>query len=138
MPSLVTQLEGVKEVLAKLRKQREVIGANVEKGLKLAGLLLQRESQNLVPVDLGILKASAFTRAEGKGFETLVNVGYTAFYAMYVHEAVGMVLKGIPRASGRGRHWDPQGRAQAKFLEEPARRLAPRLQKLVQETARVK
>ncbi len=35
--------------------------------LLLAGLRLQRESQKLVPVDTGNLRASAFTRLEAKG-----------------------------------------------------------------------
>lgn len=91
-------------------------------GLKTAGLFLQRQSQGLVPVDFGILKASAFTRAEGEGFSTVVLVGYTAFYAMYVHEMVEMKGKGKPRrAPSKGNYWDPAGRGQAKFLEAPAR-----------------
>lgn len=37
-------------------------------GLLMAGLALQRDSQQLVPVDTGALKGSAFTRVErGKG-----------------------------------------------------------------------
>ena len=54
-----------------------------------------------------------------------VVVGYSAGYALYVHEAVGMKLKGLPRQPpGKGLYWDPQGRAQAKFLEQPARELS--------------
>lgn len=39
-------------------------GATLAQGLVLAGLRLQRESQLLVPVDTGALKASAFTRLD--------------------------------------------------------------------------
>jgi len=55
-----------------------------------------------------------------------VIVGYTQSYAVYVHEAVGMVLKGQPRTGKKssGKYWDPQGRAQAKFLEEPFRKIS--------------
>jgi hypothetical protein len=75
--------------------------------------------------------------------EAAVAVGYTANYALFVHEAVGMVLKGLSRdprvrrieqggdpakarprprkKEPRGRYWDPQGRGQAKFLETPLR-----------------
>lgn len=68
-----------------------------------------------------------------------VIVGYTAAYALYVHENVGMKLKGLPRGGGggrdkktgrfkkgtgrKGRYWDPQGRGQNKFLEQPFREL---------------
>lgn len=44
-------------------------------------------------------------------------VTFTAPYALYVHEAVEMVLKGKPRPSGIGVYWGPNG--MAKFLETP-------------------
>ncbi len=57
-----------------------------------------------------------------------VIVGYTASYALYVHESPG-TLKGQPRGAKkgskkgtyRGHYWDPQGRAIPKFLEKPFR-----------------
>lgn len=51
-----------------------------------------------------------------------VVVGYEADYALAVHENIEMAGKGKPRRSGHGLYWDPQGKAQAKFLEDPARR----------------
>ena len=52
-----------------------------------------------------------------------LKVGYTCPYAAFVHEKVGMVLQGVPRANGHGRYWDPQGVAEAKFLERAYREL---------------
>lgn len=53
-----------------------------------------------------------------------VTVGYSAPYALFVHEDVEMVLLGKPRPSGIGGYWDAfSGRGNAKFLEGPARRL---------------
>jgi len=49
-----------------------------------------------------------------------IRVGFSAPYAMFVHEAVGMVLAGEPRSSGIGTYWSPNG-AQAKFVEQPTR-----------------
>jgi hypothetical protein len=56
------------------RELHPILGENVRKavlrgatllhGLYLAGLPIQRESQKLVPIDTGNLKASAFTRKE--------------------------------------------------------------------------
>lgn len=64
-------------------------------------------------------------------------VGYSAPYAMAVHEKVGMVLKGVPRPKPKkGKYWDPQGRAQAKFLEEPSRRLKNELKEFIREQLR--
>lgn len=75
--------------------------------------------------------------------EAEVIVGYTAAYAVHVHENLEMKWKGLPRSgetpparfsgSGKGLFWDPQGRAQSKFLEDPCRRLAPELGRIVRE-----
>jgi hypothetical protein len=120
---------GADSVLKNLIREDRRVRGQMMRGLKKAGLTLQRESQRLVPVDTGNLKASAFVREDGDS----VVVGYTASYALYVHEAVGMVLRGVPRSHGKGRYWDPQGRAQAKFLEEPARRLKPQLMEMIRK-----
>ena len=120
----VNTIVGVEQVLARLKAETVAMSLGCSRGLRLAGLMLQRESQRVVPVDYGVLKASAFTRATGSGFSTQVTVGYTANYAIYVHENVEMKLKGQPRLPPhKGKYWDPQGRGQAKFLEEPARRM---------------
>lgn len=87
----------------------------------------------------------------GQYVEASVAVGYTAAYAVYVHENLEMKLKGISRdprerqtKSGKhldtprdrktepkGSFWDPQGQGQAKFLEAPARYLKSELAAIV-------
>lgn len=129
---------GVKEFQRMLKLKTAAIGPKLQNGLTIAGLFLQRESQLLVPVDFGILKASAFTRRTGANFATVVNVGYTAYYAMYVHENVEMKGKGLPRkAPSKGNYWDPAGRGQAKFLEEPARRLRPQMFAIIKKATQL-
>lgn len=66
------------------------------------------------------------------GTEATVIVGYTAAYAMAVHEDVEMKLAG-QRRTGRkkGKYWDPQGRAKAKFLEGPFRELSSTIVSIV-------
>jgi len=63
-----------------------------------------------------------------------VIVGYSSSYALYVHEnreihPPGMILAGKYRKGKKhkGRYWDPQGRAQPKFLEQPFRELRSEL-----------
>jgi len=85
------------------------------RGLKKAGLFLQGESQRQTPVDTGALRNSAGTRASGKGFGTVVRVGYSVRYAVYVHENLF------------AHH--PVGNA--KFLERPARQHRKTLGKIV-------
>jgi hypothetical protein len=129
----VAGILGLNFVIRNLIGSQQRLAVGLQRGLKRAGLKLQRESQKLVPIETGALKASAYTRAFGAGFSTKVAVGYTAAYALPVHEAVAMKLKGQLRGAPeghpgyRGRYWDPQGKAQAKFLEQPARRMARQL-----------
>ena len=80
------QIEGLNELVQKLQKAEGQILNNVNRGIKKAGLFLQRESMLLVPIQTGNLRASAFTRASGKGKDFSVVVGYTASYAVFVHE----------------------------------------------------
>lgn len=57
-----------------------------------------------------------------------MQVGYSAPYAIYVHENMEMVLEGEPRPSGIGVYWGrPNRPGQSKFLEQPARELADEL-----------
>ncbi len=81
-----------------------------------------------------------------------VIVGYTAAYALYVHENKEMKLKGkrreiwftskqghkirIKGKFGKGRYWDPQGKGQSKFLEQPAREKQDVLAALVVKAAK--
>ncbi len=109
------------------------------RGLKRAGKEYQRafrqalleegeaimlESQNQVPRDTGFLANSRFVRVEDGGGEITLELGYTAPYAIYVHE-------------------DPTARHRAptkwKFLEDPikdasnglSQRLARRIRSLL-------
>jgi len=68
------------------------------------------------------LEESNISASRNKGWSVVV--GFTATYALYVHENMEMKLKGLPRPKGRGLYWDPQGIAGPKFLEGPARELS--------------
>lgn len=112
----------IKAVQRGLRKTQAKHAKGWARGLKVAGLFLQRLSQKIVPLDTAALKNSAGTRAEGEGFQTVVIVFYTMFYAVYVHENLWHA------------HAFP---TQAKFLEQPARENRNEILHLVwQEVAR--
>ena len=100
--------------------------------------------ENLV-FKLGDMAAKASTDQN-----PVVAVGFTAAYALYVHENMeiwppGMRLKGLPRGGGkvksgkrkgkpkRGYYWDPQGKAGPKFLEGPARELKEEFGRIILE-----
>ncbi len=103
------KIMGVSKVLRKMKKATKGFEARAERGLKNAGLFVQRESMKIVPIDLGNLKGTATTdNIGGKGFKTdvVVHYGAGADYAVYVHENLNAKHK-----SGR----------QAKYLESVIR-----------------
>lgn len=83
-------MASVSDISAVKTKIRAVVNkkiAGMTRGLKTAGMLILRDSQKIVPVDYGPLKASGFVRAKGANTKNVdVTVGYTAAYAVYVHE----------------------------------------------------
>lgn len=107
------RLEGVKKMIAELKRRGVVTAQEFARNVRRAGLFLQRESQLIVPVDTGNLKNSAFTRkAGGRGWKVIVVVGYTAAYAIFVHENL------------EARHKEGK---EAKFLEKPLREKRDRI-----------
>ena len=140
----ITNIPAIKAQMLKDLNRRM---PGLTRGLKKCGLLLQRESMKIVPVDKGNLKASVFTRSENDNTPfVVVYVGYTAAYAIYVHENLDALhgaafniiyanqlaayrergRKGllIMRLAGDGPFSHSRGLSQqAKFLERPFRRL---------------
>lgn len=74
----------------------------------------------------GIAKVVEQLRARAAKHGNVVSavVGYTAAYALWVHEMIEK-HRGEPRSGGKGNYWDPPGRGQPKFLEQPARTEGP-------------
>ena len=145
MASMV-KIMGMSQVLKNLATVDTRLQDAAARGLKLAGLFLQRESQEIVPVQFGTLKASAFTRASGSGYKTDVIVGYTAAYAVYVHENLEALhgaaynaahSKRIAEAvrtktsTVRSGSFARGANQQAKFLERPAREKRQDMLKMV-------
>ena len=131
--AVIVRITGVNGAVQKIKLTGRAVEQKLPAALKRAGLFLQRESMKLVPVQYGPLKASAFTRAEGRGFRTRVIVGYTAAYAIYVHEittaAHGKAYNtkyareiAAAKTPAEKKIWFRRGpNQQAKFLETPAR-----------------
>ncbi len=141
----MAKISGLDDIIKNLRRANTQIGRGVARGLKRGGLLLQRASQEIVPVDKGPLKASAFTRnVGGSGFDTDIIVGYTAEYAVYVHEdleaAHGAAFNekyAKQIADSGNKSFRSRGvNQQAKFLEQPARELRPVILKIIHQEAK--
>lgn len=110
-------VEGLEESIAELVRRVDEIEGKTEAGLFAGALIVQAEAQRRVPVEYGVLRASAFTqRSQANKME--VEVGFSAAYALSIHENLEQRLKGQPRPSGLGVFWGPHG--QPKFLESAA------------------
>jgi hypothetical protein len=107
-------LKGLDECLANLNREIKGIEDATIGGLLAAGLIIQRDAQKHVPVEHGFLRASAFTRkAIGSTDQKPgVEVGFSAAYALFVHENLEQKWKGKPRLSGLGVYWGPAGEPQ--------------------------
>ena len=117
-------MEGLNRVMSNLsRSVSKIEGATVG-GLLAGGLIIQGEAQRRVPVHYGKLRASAYTRKSPKRKEA-VEVGFSAAYALWVHENLQAKLRGQPRKDGIGVYWGPKGEPQ--FLLKAANITRPRV-----------
>lgn len=79
-------LKGLNQVLANLNKEINGIKARTVAGMTELTLSVKRGSVQRTPIDTGNLRGSAFSKVEEEGTKIIGTVGYTAFYALYVHE----------------------------------------------------
>jgi hypothetical protein len=82
----MVSIKNVTRIKKQIRQYKAGTTRRVEAGLVKAGRYVQRESQMIVPVDTGNLRAGADTRKRGSGLRTIVHVVYVAAYAIFVHE----------------------------------------------------
>lgn len=83
------KIEGVDDVARNIRKLAAEYPAAVGASLFEEGQAIQAASQQLVPVDTGRLRASAYTNPPREGSDgPEVTVGYGTTYALPVHERV--------------------------------------------------
>jgi len=158
LPTTLT-LEGINIVLGNLGKVTKKIESAISVGLRSAGLFLQHKSQEIVPVYLGPLKASARTKRTGTGLNTDVTVSYGTEYAVKVHEipnypnpygppvahgrefnikhaaeiaAASATIKKGRKKTAEQKYFRLRGENQQwKFLEKPAREFRTEMSKIV-------
>ncbi|EPC4018165.1 HK97 gp10 family phage protein [Enterobacter kobei] len=109
----------------------DVKGRKVIRALQSAMILIGARAAYYTPIDTSTLINSQFREIDAGGVFITGRIGYSANYAVYVHEASGK-LKGQQRAhfgttragqqfgggTGTGNYWDPHGEPQ--FLTKGA------------------
>ena len=121
---------GLATILTNLNREIDKIGEGAERGALAAAFFVQGEAQRGVPVEYGKLRASAYTQAIPRGGE----VGFTAEYAVYVHENLE-VHAGQARRSGLGVYWGPAGHP--KYLETPLKEKRPEILEIIRREAAI-
>ncbi|HEI8998059.1 TPA: HK97 gp10 family phage protein [Citrobacter koseri] len=115
------KVRGVRQAKASLdRFIDDVKGRKVIRAIRSALIIIAPEAARMTPVGkTSNLINSQFLEVMVNGTRVTGRVGYSANYAVYVHEAKG-TLKGRPRpaSQGGGNYWDPSG--EPKFLEKAA------------------
>lgn len=114
------KLRGIQEAI---RKTEQIVGTitaeKAVRAIKSATYIIRTESATLTPIDTSTLINSQFDTVEVSGTRITGKVGYSAKYALYVHNASGK-LAGKPRGNGNGAYWSPGGEPQ--FLTKGAQR----------------
>jgi len=105
------EVTGINDVVRNLNREIRNIENRTRAGMREAALVVRKRSQELTPVDKENLKASAYTTAYNTLWGPAAEIGYTASYAIFVHEIPPPFMTGVFQRSAR--HHPP---GQWKFL----------------------
>jgi len=121
-------IKGIEKVVTNMKYTTGATTVKFASNMFQAGKFLQKTSEELVPVDTGKLKDSAYTHLFKDGWFTNVVVGYAIEYAAYVHEDLNKahgdrfnIEHASEIAEGKSGFKMKRPDEQAKFLERPAR-----------------
>lgn len=119
----MNRVEGLDKVLANLNREVKGIEQRSMAGLVAGGHIILAESKKPenCPIEFGNLRNSGYTRKSPEG-KHLVEIGYSASYAVFVHEDL------------EANH--PRG-GRAKFLEIPLHEKKEEVFDLIRRTAEV-
>lgn len=120
------KLEGIDKVLRNINKEFVRIKGRSLKGLIRAAAHVRRDMDHtppLIPVDTGNLRASYYTNPHYVGKDPAITLGFTAFYAVFVHENLEAHFQ--------------RPEAGAKFMEAALKRNTNNILRIVAENARI-
>lgn len=124
-------VKGVNGVLKNIKREFDNLRYQKAEAAVYSILLEGRSlADTQTPVDTSTLINSGYAPVvytESKSVQG--RIGYSAFYAGYVHEMPGK-LKGQPRKNGQGNYWGPNG--EPKFLTKAFQELAPDIPRIIQ------
>jgi len=117
---------GRTRIVNKLPEFTEQVHKRAARGLNAALVVLGSESAGRAPQDTSTLINSQIRSVRKEGDRVIGSLGFTAEYALAVHEAPG-TLKGRPRPMRNGKShgvfWGPHG--EPEFLKKGAEAAEP-------------
>ena len=114
-------ISGIDTVLSNLNRRIVDINGRGRQGLQTAGFMVLGTSRELTPVDTGNLRAGSYTQPVESSGNPGVEIGYTAGYAVFVHERTEL-------------HHEPP--TQAKFLETALKQNEKRILEIIRRAAK--
>lgn len=128
------KVRGVRQAQQNLNKLIDDIqGRKAVRAIKSALLIISTDAALLTPIGkTSVLINSQYQELNVNGTRLTGRIGYSANYAVFVHEASG-VLKGRPRpqSQGGGSYWDPNG--EPKFLEKAAEKTRDQVDSVIRK-----
>lgn len=117
---MAAKMRGIQQAIKRTQQiVGEITGEKAVSAIKAATYIIRTESASMTPIATSTLINSQFDTVEVNGTRITGRVGYSAKYALYVHNASGK-LAGKPRNNGNGTYWSPGGEPQ--FLTKAAQR----------------
>ena len=146
----LNQMKGIDKVLKNLNKEIKGIEGRTRAGMKKVGIFIERKSIRECPKVTGNLQDSHYSEV----FDTIkgpaVEVGFTAFYAPFVHEnpRAGKTGGESPRGIKYKAPILPSGKRSTeavfsvvgkwKFLEDPLKKNVHRILEIIRGKAKLK
>ena len=115
----MTGLQGLEKAVAQKNYR---YGRGYKRGLQKACRYVLGLTQRIVPVRTGYLKSTANWEVKGDGFRAYGLIGYSAEYAMYVHENVHHTFK--------------KGKS-AKFIQKPIEQSREKINQIIRDEMRI-
>lgn len=146
----MSSLQGLDKVLKNLNAQIKKIKGSSAAGLKVAGMFIEKESMKECPVMSSDLKNSHYSELFNTLNGPVVEIGYTALYAPFVHEnpRAGKTGGVSPKGAIYRPPMNPSGKRSTqaafssvgkwKFLEDPIKNNTRTILSKIRKRAKIK
>jgi hypothetical protein len=84
--SITIQVKGLSALQLAFDMVRFRYNRGYKVGLQKAGEFLLQESLKITPIDTGFLRSTGSVSIRGDGFRAKADIGFGAYYAVWVHE----------------------------------------------------